>query len=485
MSEEAERGDASVAVTSDVILKTLDDRGTTPGRDVIQASEADTQKDPVAIRSSHPGVLRNADVLVERTESLHFDECFITLVDRRGGKDSGIGPLQHDDAKFIRAQKLYAVELFVEGFQDWLGLDLPRRNPAHEDPNSAPSRALDRSWLLQCLRDHRKCGSTVTRPSDFAPERLVRISPGKIRLSISHPTKVDYLALSYCWGMSTVFSTTKENLPDHLNQIPWSMIPKTFRQAVDLTLMLGYEYFWVDSLCIIQHDEEDFARQSNRLPALSGLAKLMQGEHSKQFGEYHAGLWEYQLPVALLWTMNAVVEPKDYPWKPSEYIGPTWSWISKMGTVKRPLELLKHQAVAKVDSISCVRNSVNPYGTLASGSITITAPAKTGILRFEFVRLADERIHRVASLASDGDLRLDPYPVANGPVVDLPAESWAYAGEVLCLLISREKDLIDSRSSALILSKARKVGSVFERIGTVRMYSPLVFNWEPKTVTII
>ncbi|ERF70090.1 hypothetical protein EPUS_00277 [Endocarpon pusillum Z07020] len=55
------------------------------------------------------------------------------------------------------------------------------------------------------------------------------------------------------------------------------------------------------------------------VPAIPGLAKVT---HSEELGECHAGLWERQLAIALLWRTYDLVDPEDYPWKPLEY-GPT------------------------------------------------------------------------------------------------------------------------------------------------------------------
>ncbi|KAF5962278.1 hypothetical protein FBULB1_14341 [Fusarium bulbicola] len=42
-------------------------------------------------------------------------------------------------------------------------------------------------------------------------------------------------------------------------------LPKTFRDAVSLCRYLGIPYLWIDSLCIIQGDAEDWARESSRM----------------------------------------------------------------------------------------------------------------------------------------------------------------------------------------------------------------------------
>jgi hypothetical protein len=71
---------------------------------------------------------------------------------------------------------------------------------------------------------------------------------------------VDYIALSHCWGSPTGtekkdYCTTDENYHDRLSRFRFSDLPKTFRDAIQVTRELGKQYLWIDSLCIIQEQE--------------------------------------------------------------------------------------------------------------------------------------------------------------------------------------------------------------------------------------
>ncbi|KAF9765901.1 hypothetical protein IL306_001747 [Fusarium sp. DS 682] len=39
-------------------------------------------------------------------------------------------------------------------------------------------------------------------------------------------------------------------------------LPKTFQDAISATRKLGYRYLWIDSLCILQDDQQDWAREA-------------------------------------------------------------------------------------------------------------------------------------------------------------------------------------------------------------------------------
>ena len=73
-----------------------------------------------------------------------------------------------------------------------------------------------------------------------------------------------YTTLSHCWGdPKKVFRLTSENHKRlTYDGFSFAELPKTFRDAVRLSRFLGVGYIWIDSLCIIQDDEEDWLKES-------------------------------------------------------------------------------------------------------------------------------------------------------------------------------------------------------------------------------
>jgi hypothetical protein len=55
---------------------------------------------------------------------------------------------------------------------------------------------------------------------------------------------------------------------DHLRGIDWSDLSQTFKDAITLTRRLGHKYIWIDSLCIIQEDENDWQRESAKMASI-------------------------------------------------------------------------------------------------------------------------------------------------------------------------------------------------------------------------
>jgi hypothetical protein len=68
--------------------------------------------------------------------------------------------------------------------------------------------------------------------------------------------------------------TTKTTLPDHLQSIDPNQLSKTFRDAVQVTRRLGLQYLGIDSLCIVQDDEEDWQRESSVLEYWVSLYRI-------------------------------------------------------------------------------------------------------------------------------------------------------------------------------------------------------------------
>ncbi len=64
----------------------------------------------------------------------------------------------------------------------------------------------------------------------------------------------------------------------------------------------------------------------------------------KIHGSYYAGLWEKDMPSALLWrTKNENYVPgRDVPRRPSQYRAPTWSWASVEGDATYESQMLDH-----------------------------------------------------------------------------------------------------------------------------------------------
>jgi hypothetical protein len=124
------------------------------------------------------------------------------------------------------------------------------------------------SWLTKCITEHR-----ASCPYDqyaFLPTRLIDVGPSDssheplLRCS-ERSEKGAWLALSHCWGHGPHFTTTTVTIAARKQSINFDDLPKTFQDAVFVTRALGYRYIWIDSLCILQDDGNDWASEAAKM----------------------------------------------------------------------------------------------------------------------------------------------------------------------------------------------------------------------------
>lgn len=135
-------------------------------------------------------------------------------------------------------------------------------------PNTGAGFECVRGWLKQCEETHDACrnaGSTL-------PKRVIDVGTlvggQEIHLYESKEAEQQpYTALSHCWGPPALqpLRTLKENLADRKTRIRWDSLTKTFQDAILISQHLGIKYLWIDSLCIVQDDEDDWEEQSGRM----------------------------------------------------------------------------------------------------------------------------------------------------------------------------------------------------------------------------
>ncbi|KIN00795.1 hypothetical protein OIDMADRAFT_124725, partial [Oidiodendron maius Zn] len=101
------------------------------------------------------------------------------------------------------------------------------------------------------------------------PTRLLSIGeefPTNLHLrhGCNLPRSTKYTTLSHCWGERGIVTKLSEcNYLSMMEKVIFDDLPKTFRDAIVVSKMLGVEYLWIDSLCIIQDSPSDWQRESS------------------------------------------------------------------------------------------------------------------------------------------------------------------------------------------------------------------------------
>ncbi|KAH9204785.1 heterokaryon incompatibility protein-domain-containing protein, partial [Leptodontidium sp. 2 PMI_412] len=123
-------------------------------------------------------------------------------------------------------------------------------------------------WIRNCMKGHADCH----QPSYTAlPSRLVDVGSAdsqKLKLVETRGIEGTYFTLSHCWGGNQPLKTTKATLRERMGGIKWESLPKTFQDAVTITRKLRMQYIWIDSLCIVQDDADDWETEAANMGAI-------------------------------------------------------------------------------------------------------------------------------------------------------------------------------------------------------------------------
>lgn len=132
-----------------------------------------------------------------------------------------------------------------------------------------------RQSLQECIEEHDK-QRRLSPPQ--LPSRIIEVaSRDNIRLIEVVHFRSPYLTLSHRWGdtaETTPTKTTSATLAQHQRGIARETLTPVLRDAIDVTLGLGMTFIWIDSLCIIQDDPEDWGRESGNMSAIYGNSTL-------------------------------------------------------------------------------------------------------------------------------------------------------------------------------------------------------------------
>ena len=143
---------------------------------------------------------------------------------------------------------------------------------------------LVKGWIQTCKTQHSICTEAEVSTTRRLPKRVIYVGPetnNDIRVfeydDVLNRIDEPYIALSHCWGKSQHLTSKHENntLDTWKRNIPFNLLPPTFQDAVTVTRKLGIKYVWIDSLCIIQDDADDWAVEAAKMASIYNGADLV------------------------------------------------------------------------------------------------------------------------------------------------------------------------------------------------------------------
>ncbi|KAF2650788.1 HET-domain-containing protein [Lophiostoma macrostomum CBS 122681] len=174
-------------------------------------------------------------------------------------------------------QRMFLVDSEQNTCSDWLQLQPAPRKQALAPENLNMLQEAMEDCIASC--DH-------PQPSEWIPTRLIDLEADNsidgMRLIETRTACLQkpfrYVALSYCWGPKEMAElqprTTSNTQSTFLAEIPMSCLTPTLRDAVLTTRALSIRYIWIDALCIIQDNQQDWARESQQMGSVYSNAHL-------------------------------------------------------------------------------------------------------------------------------------------------------------------------------------------------------------------
>ncbi|KAF2430226.1 HET-domain-containing protein [Tothia fuscella] len=129
------------------------------------------------------------------------------------------------------------------------------------------------TWISNCVETHTACRLDEASILPSKVLDLVSNAPDVV-LCETRNKEARYCCLSHCWGEARSITTTTSNLGAFKMGIPFRALSRTFQEAVIFTRKLGVQYLWIDSLCIVQDDEEDWQTESTKMASIYARSHL-------------------------------------------------------------------------------------------------------------------------------------------------------------------------------------------------------------------
>ncbi|EXJ66237.1 uncharacterized protein A1O5_10389 [Cladophialophora psammophila CBS 110553] len=111
------------------------------------------------------------------------------------------------------------------------------------------------------------------------PARLVEITGTSETISLrlrqtEEVGSVPFAALSYCWGGEQPMKCDSSNVVLYVTAIPFEKQPQTIKDAARVCQGMGFQYLWIDALCIIQENSTEKSVEIAKMTSIYGSAMV-------------------------------------------------------------------------------------------------------------------------------------------------------------------------------------------------------------------
>jgi Heterokaryon incompatibility protein (HET) len=102
-------------------------------------------------------------------------------------------------------------------------------------------------------------------PSNLTEAVRLVSQKGSERKTSQPEIEGEYVTLSHRWGKRGFIKLTRDTLSDFQNAILLNHLPPTFQNAIKFACELNVRWLWIDALCILQGDDEDWLFESAQM----------------------------------------------------------------------------------------------------------------------------------------------------------------------------------------------------------------------------
>ena len=152
--------------------------------------------------------------------------------------------------------------------------NLPVLRPLGSSTASVESYECARRWIQNCISFTQSPYRLPPISPALVPLRLVEVGQSvtlgghnALRLrDTSDLQEAQYATLSYSWGKgSAQWKTQHANLARRQSSMTDIVLPATLRNATAIAHELGVGYLWIDSLCIVQDDTQEWTSEAAKM----------------------------------------------------------------------------------------------------------------------------------------------------------------------------------------------------------------------------
>lgn len=187
---------------------------------------------------------------------LNGDPIAVTYISTTDGKYFSQSVQSHLG---LRSELVLSADLSSTCSDDPMGSVL-RSRPIPLDARSDESFSRAQAWVAACETDHKDC---IQNSEHRLPTRVVDVGD-----SVTPPSLLEtngqqgrWVALSYCWGEKPPLKTKLSTLSAFCNELRPNL-PMLFQDAIFAVKRLGYQYLWIDALCVLQDSGQDWQIES-------------------------------------------------------------------------------------------------------------------------------------------------------------------------------------------------------------------------------